>query len=111
MASHVQKEKQNIKKNVLKEYDYEIAAMKHCCCNFHSNKEQCLKQGLNVKEIKDLNLFISNKVDEMFESHERDLHTMSDVEDILISSSNESIISITSADTSDNEDCKPKAKM
>eukprot|EP00957_Ditylum_brightwellii_P011785 889375-Ditylum_brightwellii.AAC.1 len=50
----------------------------------------------------DLNAFVKDKIDEMIKDRDRDMHAMSDFDDISLSSINKSIMSIIS-DTSDEE--------
>ena len=60
------------------------------------------KRGLTGKEVKDLNAFVKDKINETIKDRDRDLHAMSDFDDISISSSDDSVMSIVS-DTSDEE--------
>eukprot|EP00957_Ditylum_brightwellii_P191164 14555547-Ditylum_brightwellii.AAC.1 len=60
--------------------------------------------------MKDLNTFFNNKVDVIIKDYKKDLHAMSGFEDLSISLSNESIISVTLAESSDNKDHKPVTK-
>eukprot|EP00957_Ditylum_brightwellii_P191874 14606629-Ditylum_brightwellii.AAC.1 len=68
---------------------------------------------LSAKEVKDLNTFVKDKIDETIKECSCSMHAMSDLEDLSISSSNEGVQSITS-DTSDegsdNESRKPASK-
>eukprot|EP00957_Ditylum_brightwellii_P153666 11694169-Ditylum_brightwellii.AAC.1 len=76
-------------------------------------KKQAKKRGLTGKEIKDLNVFIKDKIKEMIKERNRDMHTMSSFKDPSISSSNkiiQSIISNTSIKGSDDKSCKPTHK-
>eukprot|EP00957_Ditylum_brightwellii_P137214 10462057-Ditylum_brightwellii.AAC.1 len=69
--------------------------------------------GLTGKEVKDLNSFVKDKIDETIKEHERNMHAMSNFEDLSISSSDESIQSIisdTSDEESDNDSHKPAHK-
>eukprot|EP00957_Ditylum_brightwellii_P110096 8397055-Ditylum_brightwellii.AAC.1 len=60
--------------------------------------------------MKYLNKFANAKANEMLEYCKKDFHAIINFENLLISLSNESIISVTSAEPSDNEGCKPMTK-
>eukprot|EP00957_Ditylum_brightwellii_P200378 15276472-Ditylum_brightwellii.AAC.1 len=58
-------------------------------------------------------MFVNNKVNKMFKEHVNNMHIMSNFENVLISSTDKSvqrIMSITSVEASNNEDCKLVAK-
>eukprot|EP00957_Ditylum_brightwellii_P109626 8361508-Ditylum_brightwellii.AAC.1 len=70
---------------------------------FVKDAKRCAKRhGLTGKEVKDLNTFVKDKINETIKEHNRDKHATSNSEDLSISSSNESIQCIIS-DTSDEE--------
>eukprot|EP00957_Ditylum_brightwellii_P159971 12177264-Ditylum_brightwellii.AAC.1 len=54
------------------------------------------KRGLTGREVKDLNAFVKDKIEEIIKECNRDMHAMSNFEDLSISSSNNSIKSIIS---------------
>eukprot|EP00957_Ditylum_brightwellii_P003347 253213-Ditylum_brightwellii.AAC.1 len=60
------------------------------------------KRSLTGREVKDLNAFIIDKIEEMIKERDHDMHTMSNFDNLSISSSSDSIESIIS-DTSDEE--------
>eukprot|EP00957_Ditylum_brightwellii_P020656 1557227-Ditylum_brightwellii.AAC.1 len=67
------------------------------------------KHGLTGREIKDLNVFVKDKIKETIKDRDCDMHAMSNFEDLSISSSNDSIKSIisdTSDEESDSDSCK-----
>eukprot|EP00957_Ditylum_brightwellii_P209705 15362868-Ditylum_brightwellii.AAC.1 len=71
------------------------------------------RHGLTGKEVKDLNEFVKDKIDETIKERDRNMHAMSNFEDLSISSSDESIQSIisdTSNEESDSNSCKPADK-
>eukprot|EP00957_Ditylum_brightwellii_P194299 14798076-Ditylum_brightwellii.AAC.1 len=57
-------------------------------------KRQAKRRGLTGKEVKDLNAFVKDKIDEMIKERDRNMHVMSNFKDISISVSNKSIQSI-----------------
>eukprot|EP00957_Ditylum_brightwellii_P011338 857339-Ditylum_brightwellii.AAC.1 len=65
-------------------------------------KRQAKKCSLTGREVKDLNAFVKDKINETIKEHNRNMHAMSNFEDLSISSSNDSIKSIIS-DTYDEE--------
>ena len=65
-------------------------------------KRRAKKRSLTGKEVKDLNTFVKDKINETIKERDRDMHAMSDFDDISLSSSDESMESIIS-DTSDEE--------
>eukprot|EP00957_Ditylum_brightwellii_P118943 9071455-Ditylum_brightwellii.AAC.1 len=72
-------------------------------------KRQAKKHSLAGKEVKDLNVFVKDKIEKMIKQHDCDMHMMSNFEDLSISTSNKSIQSIicnTSIEGSDNNSCK-----
>eukprot|EP00957_Ditylum_brightwellii_P119124 9086885-Ditylum_brightwellii.AAC.1 len=76
-------------------------------------KRQTKKCVLTGKEVKDLNKFVKDKIKETIKECNRNMHLMSNFEDLSISSSNESIqgiISDTSVEGSDNNSGKPAHK-
>eukprot|EP00957_Ditylum_brightwellii_P133596 10185885-Ditylum_brightwellii.AAC.1 len=71
------------------------------------------KCSLSAREVKDLNTSVKNKINETIKQHNCSMHAMSNFKDLSISSSDESvqnIISNTSVEDSDNENCKPASK-
>eukprot|EP00957_Ditylum_brightwellii_P136499 10409717-Ditylum_brightwellii.AAC.1 len=60
------------------------------------------RRDLTGKEVKNLNLFVKDKIKEMIKERNCDMHAMSNFKDLSISSNDESIQSIIS-DTSDEE--------
>eukprot|EP00957_Ditylum_brightwellii_P151327 11523262-Ditylum_brightwellii.AAC.1 len=52
------------------------------------------KHGLTGKEVKDLSVFVKDKIKEMIKERDRDMHVMSNYKDLSISLSNKSIQSI-----------------
>eukprot|EP00957_Ditylum_brightwellii_P085365 6494187-Ditylum_brightwellii.AAC.1 len=73
-------------------------------------KRRAKKCGLTGREVKDLNAFVKDKIDETIKERDCNMHAMSNFEDLSISSSNdsiESIISDTSNEESDGDSCKP----
>eukprot|EP00957_Ditylum_brightwellii_P161715 12312461-Ditylum_brightwellii.AAC.1 len=71
------------------------------------------KHGLSAKEVKDLNTFVKDKINQTMKGCNCNIYTMSNFEDLSISSSNDSvqsIISNTSEEGSDNKSCKPAFK-
>eukprot|EP00957_Ditylum_brightwellii_P121251 9246299-Ditylum_brightwellii.AAC.1 len=71
------------------------------------------KCSLTGREVKDLNAFVKDRIEEMIKEHNHNMHMMSDFKDLSISSSNKSIqsfISDTSVEGSDNNSCKPAHK-
>eukprot|EP00957_Ditylum_brightwellii_P088239 6721969-Ditylum_brightwellii.AAC.1 len=73
-------------------------------------KRHAKRHGLTGKEVKDLNTFVKDKIDETIKEHNRDMQTMSDFKDLSISSSDESIQSIIS-NTSDEESDNNSRKL
>ena len=72
-------------------------------------ERQAKKRGLTGREVKDLNAFVKDKIKETIKEHDRDMHTMSNSDNLSISSSNDSIKSIisnTSDEESDGDSCK-----
>eukprot|EP00957_Ditylum_brightwellii_P093923 7152869-Ditylum_brightwellii.AAC.1 len=77
------------------------------------SKRRAKKRRLIGKEVKDLNVFVKDKIEETIKERDRDMHAMSDFEDLFISSSNkiiQSIVSNTSVKSSDNDSCKSAHK-
>eukprot|EP00957_Ditylum_brightwellii_P024338 1835957-Ditylum_brightwellii.AAC.1 len=71
------------------------------------------RRSLTGKEVKDLNAFVKNKINETIKERDRGMHVMSNFEDLSTSSSNESIQSIisnTSNEELDSNSCKPAHK-
>eukprot|EP00957_Ditylum_brightwellii_P176839 13470028-Ditylum_brightwellii.AAC.1 len=76
-------------------------------------KMRTKKCGLTGREVKDLNTFVKDKIDETIKERNRNMHAMSNFKDLYISSSNESIKSIinnTSDEESDGNSRKPAHK-
>eukprot|EP00957_Ditylum_brightwellii_P148158 11280494-Ditylum_brightwellii.AAC.1 len=72
-----------------------------------------MKHSLTGGEVKDLNAFVKDKIDDTIKERNCNMHTMSDFEDLSISSSNdntESIISNTSDEELDGNSRKPAHK-
>eukprot|EP00957_Ditylum_brightwellii_P066505 5048935-Ditylum_brightwellii.AAC.1 len=59
-------------------------------------KRWATRCSLTGKEVKDLNVFVKDKIKETNKEHNRDMHMMSDFEDLSISMSDKSIQSIIS---------------
>eukprot|EP00957_Ditylum_brightwellii_P061851 4693602-Ditylum_brightwellii.AAC.1 len=59
-------------------------------------KKRTKRRGLTGQEVKDLNMFVKDKIDETIKEHDRNMHAMSNFKDLSISSSNNSIKSIIS---------------
>eukprot|EP00957_Ditylum_brightwellii_P025451 1924386-Ditylum_brightwellii.AAC.1 len=71
------------------------------------------KCSLSAKEVKDLNMFMRDKIKEMIKEHNCNMHMMRDFDDISISSSDESvqsIISNTSVEVSEDKSHKTASK-
>eukprot|EP00957_Ditylum_brightwellii_P006613 501770-Ditylum_brightwellii.AAC.1 len=71
------------------------------------------RHDLTGKEVMDLNVFIKDKINEMIKERNRNMHTMSNFEDLSISLSKKSIqsvISNTFVEDSDDNSCKPAHK-
>ena len=76
-------------------------------------KRHAKRRGLTGKEVKDLNMFVKDKIKEIIKERDCNMHAISDFEDLSISSSDESIQSIisgTSDEESDSDSCKPAHK-
>eukprot|EP00957_Ditylum_brightwellii_P089643 6827266-Ditylum_brightwellii.AAC.1 len=76
-------------------------------------KRRAKRRSLTGKEVKDLNVVIKDKINKTIKECNHDMHTMSDFEDLSISSSNDSIQSIisnTSNEESDSNSRKPTHK-
>eukprot|EP00957_Ditylum_brightwellii_P033699 2554641-Ditylum_brightwellii.AAC.1 len=76
-------------------------------------KRHTKKHGLSTKEVKDLNTFVKDKINETTKECDCYMHTMSNFKELSISSSNksvQSIISDTSVEGPDNESHKPDSK-
>eukprot|EP00957_Ditylum_brightwellii_P002979 228075-Ditylum_brightwellii.AAC.1 len=76
-------------------------------------KRHAKRCGLTGKEVKDLNAFVKDKINETIKERNRNMHTMSNLKDLSISSSNESIQGIiisTSDEELDSDSCKPAHK-
>eukprot|EP00957_Ditylum_brightwellii_P029814 2254981-Ditylum_brightwellii.AAC.1 len=54
-------------------------------------KRQAKRCGLTGKEVKDLNMVVKDKINETIKENDCGMHTMSNFEDLSISSSNKSI--------------------
>eukprot|EP00957_Ditylum_brightwellii_P168607 12833484-Ditylum_brightwellii.AAC.1 len=54
-------------------------------------KKQAKKCSLSAKEVKDLIVFIKDKIKEMIKERNCNMHVMSNFEDLSISSSNKSV--------------------
>eukprot|EP00957_Ditylum_brightwellii_P184505 14053110-Ditylum_brightwellii.AAC.1 len=70
---------------------------------------QAKKHGLSAKEVKDLNAFVKDKINETIKELDCNMYMISNFEDLSISSSNkivQSIISNTSVKGSDDESLK-----
>eukprot|EP00957_Ditylum_brightwellii_P113629 8663554-Ditylum_brightwellii.AAC.1 len=88
-----------------KECDCYQAHMKHVQTTCHITEKQRLWQiqfvkdtkrhtkkcGLSAKEVKDINMFVKDKINETIKQHDCNIHAMSDFEDLSISSSNENV--------------------
>eukprot|EP00957_Ditylum_brightwellii_P020636 1556013-Ditylum_brightwellii.AAC.1 len=73
-------------------------------------KRRTKKRSLTGREVKDLNVFFKDKINVMIKECNRKMHTMSNFDNLSISSSNESIQSIisdTSNEESDGDSHKP----
>eukprot|EP00957_Ditylum_brightwellii_P132054 10068369-Ditylum_brightwellii.AAC.1 len=73
------------------------------------DERQSKRRGLSGKEVKDLNMFVKDKINETIKERNHNMHTMSDFKDLSISSSDESIQSIisnTSDEDLDYDSCK-----
>eukprot|EP00957_Ditylum_brightwellii_P156097 11881815-Ditylum_brightwellii.AAC.1 len=73
-------------------------------------KRQAKKCGLTGKEVKNLNMFVKDKIKETIKERNCYMHTMGNFNKLSISSSNKSIKSIisnTSVEGSDKNSCKP----
>eukprot|EP00957_Ditylum_brightwellii_P119458 9114387-Ditylum_brightwellii.AAC.1 len=76
-------------------------------------KRRAKRCSLTGREVKDLNAFVKDKINETIKECKRIMHAMSNFEDLSISSSNESIKSIisdTSNEELDGNSCKPAHK-
>eukprot|EP00957_Ditylum_brightwellii_P080920 6155519-Ditylum_brightwellii.AAC.1 len=72
-----------------------------------------LKSRPRAKEVKDLNTFVKDKINEMIKRCSCNIHVMSDFKDLFLSSSHksvQSIISNTSEEGSDDKSCKLASK-
>eukprot|EP00957_Ditylum_brightwellii_P109132 8325334-Ditylum_brightwellii.AAC.1 len=79
-----------------------------------TDTKRCAKKcNLSAKEVKDLNMFVKDKIDEKINQCNCNMHKMSNFKDLSISSSDKSIQSIigkTSIEGSDNKNCKLASK-
>eukprot|EP00957_Ditylum_brightwellii_P064799 4916854-Ditylum_brightwellii.AAC.1 len=73
-------------------------------------KRRAKRRGLTGKEVKDLNAFVKDKIKETIKESNRDMHEMSNFEDLSISLNNESIQSIIS-NTFDEESDSDSYKL
>eukprot|EP00957_Ditylum_brightwellii_P039515 2989449-Ditylum_brightwellii.AAC.1 len=76
-------------------------------------KRHTKKCGLSAKEVKDINMFVKDKINETIKEHHCNMYAVSNFEDLSISSSNksaQSIISNTSVEGSDDKSCKLDSK-
>eukprot|EP00957_Ditylum_brightwellii_P056622 4292096-Ditylum_brightwellii.AAC.1 len=76
-------------------------------------KRRAKKRGLTGRDVKDLNAFIKDKIKEMIKERNRNMHAMSNFDNLSISSSDdsiESIISDTFNEESGGNSCKPAHK-
>eukprot|EP00957_Ditylum_brightwellii_P088386 6732078-Ditylum_brightwellii.AAC.1 len=76
-------------------------------------KRRAKKRGLTDREVKDLNAFVKDKIKETIKEHDCNMRTMSNFDNLSISSSDdsiESIISNTSAEELDGNSHKPAHK-
>eukprot|EP00957_Ditylum_brightwellii_P008189 619639-Ditylum_brightwellii.AAC.1 len=76
-------------------------------------KRRAKKRGLTGREVKDLNAFVKDNIEESIKERDRDMHAMSDFNNLFLSSSNdsmESIIGDTSDEESDGNSHKPAHK-
>ena len=76
-------------------------------------KKRAKKRGLTGREVKNLNAFIKDKIEEMIKERDRGMHAMSNFDNLSLSSSDESmesIISDTSDEESDSDSRKPAHK-
>ena len=77
------------------------------------SKRRARERGLTGKEVKDLNAFVKDKIEETIKERDRDMHAMSNFDNLSLSSSNEimeSIISNMSDKELDGDSCKPAHK-
>eukprot|EP00957_Ditylum_brightwellii_P085996 6542447-Ditylum_brightwellii.AAC.2 len=73
-------------------------------------EKQAKKCNRSAKEVKDLNAFVKDKIDETIKECKCNMHAMSNFKDLSLSSNDksvQSIISKTSEEDSDNKSCKP----
>eukprot|EP00957_Ditylum_brightwellii_P168108 12798114-Ditylum_brightwellii.AAC.1 len=62
---------------------------------FVKDAKRCAKKcSLSTKEVKNLNTFVKDKIDETIKQCNHNMHAMSNFKDLSISSSNESVQSI-----------------
>eukprot|EP00957_Ditylum_brightwellii_P039650 2999621-Ditylum_brightwellii.AAC.1 len=90
-----------------KECIYYQAYRKHVQPTNHIMGEQRLWQ------VKDLNTFIKDKINEMIKQCDQNMHAISNFEELFTSSNYESVHSIvrdTSVEDSGDEECKPDSK-
>eukprot|EP00957_Ditylum_brightwellii_P187616 14286359-Ditylum_brightwellii.AAC.1 len=76
-------------------------------------KRRAKRRGLTGKEVKDLNMFVKDKINETIKEGKHGMHAMSNFKDLSISSRDDgiqSIISDTSNEESDSNSCKPAHK-
>eukprot|EP00957_Ditylum_brightwellii_P054490 4129147-Ditylum_brightwellii.AAC.1 len=76
-------------------------------------ERQAKKRGLTGRDVKDLNAFVKDKIKETIKECDRNMHEMSNFDNLSISSSNgsmESIISNTSNEELDSDSRKPAHK-
>eukprot|EP00957_Ditylum_brightwellii_P186017 14162501-Ditylum_brightwellii.AAC.1 len=82
-------------------------------CFMKDAKRRAKKRGLTGREVKDLNMFVKDKIKETIKDHDHNMHAMSNFDNLSISSSNdsiESIISNTSNEELDGDSRKPAHK-
>eukprot|EP00957_Ditylum_brightwellii_P120415 9187572-Ditylum_brightwellii.AAC.1 len=76
-------------------------------------EKQAKKCSLSAKEVKDLNVFVKDKINEIIKERDHGMHVMSNFKDLSLSSHNksvESIISDTSEDSCDGKSHKSASK-
>eukprot|EP00957_Ditylum_brightwellii_P109816 8375687-Ditylum_brightwellii.AAC.1 len=76
-------------------------------------KRRAKKCSITGKEVKDLNAFVKDKIEEMIKERNCNMHVMSDFDNLSLSSSNDSIKSIisnTSNEESNGDSRKPAHK-
>eukprot|EP00957_Ditylum_brightwellii_P064284 4878492-Ditylum_brightwellii.AAC.1 len=60
-------------------------------CFVKDAKRQTKKCNISAKEVKDLNTFVTDKIDKTIKENECNMHAISDFKELSISSSNKSI--------------------